>query len=189
MAEKKQTPNTDTKKERTRTNAPARRGRPAKAKPVEEKKNVTVEEVKNVEPAKTEVVENNAEVVSQGNTEAVANTRPVNRGYWFTVGGYDKTLYMIISGMFLLLTIICDALYLSAVIGSFGKSDEQLLMFTTLFAFFYIPSILTSIISVIFGVLSLRSSLKWVRIVSIVFVSIIGVLIATTMILSFVILF
>ena len=171
MAEKK----TSTKSATSKAQAPAKkRGRPAKsAAPKAE--------------VKPEVVEEKvAALVAEEVQAPVEAKKGRYTGYWFTVGSADKFLYLLFSFMFFLITAVCDVLYLSSVFTMNMGTDDSKLMFMTFFTMFFVPSVLTSILSAMFAALSLRSNKNWIKITSIVVICLVAVILMAILITSFV---
>lgn len=173
MAEEKKT--TGAKKTTTKKTTTRKTTRPTTTKKVEKEPVVET----------TAVVETPAPVEEKVEKPAKVNEK---KSSW-ALESEDRLLYFIFGATFLAITLICSVVYIAAFAATIGKTDDQYKVFTTMFMFFFIPSVLTSIISVIFNTLSLKSNIKGIRIASIVLVSVNALLLLVNLVLSCIMIF
>lgn len=183
---KKTTPKTTSTKTTKTTKTTTRTKKPTAKVAVEEPKTVetVVEETPVVETAPVEATPVETAPVEK----EVAKDTTKKKSSW-GLESPDRLLYFIFGATFLAITLICSIVYIASFAATVGKSADQYKVFTTMFMFFFIPSVLTSIVSVIFNTLSLKSSVRGLRIASIVLIGVNALLLLVNLVLSCVMLF
>lgn len=188
---KKTTPKTTSTKTTKTTKTTTRTKKPTAKVAVEEPKTVetVVEETPVVETAPVEATPVEATPVETAPVEKeIAKDTTKKKTSW-GLESPDRLLYFIFGATFLAITLICSIVYIASFAATVGKSADQYKVFTTMFMFFFIPSVLTSIVSVIFNTLSLKSSVRGLRIASIVLIGVNALLLLVNLVLSCVMLF